>query len=295
MPTEFGRPRGPETIRIEGSEVKAMRETTIDQVDQTDLFDIDWEDQRAGLRVTKVGIYHKKVYGEEVRYPLYELTAWHYNSTQAKNVPVNLSDKVTTRKKTLFTGSRSGFFMHDPAWAGIDTDYYVVGVNPFELRDDIRKNAATFHELGHALIVDRRLDLRLFRSALHPEAIALPPVAMAAAYRALLRVALLGGGSLEALKEAQGISRVDSRVQFELMNENREFDAAMRVFHERNAWAAAMHLFRKYAFPSGYEHSKSLETYAQFCLETYRRAFGEKKFTKGLRGWTNSQNQHPST
>jgi len=56
--------------------------------------------------------------------------------------------------------------MHNPAWVRKQTDFYVIGINPFEPEPDIRQHSGTYHELTHACIVDRGLDTKLYKAAL---------------------------------------------------------------------------------------------------------------------------------
>src|SRR3989338_423247 len=70
----------------------------------------------------------------------------------------------------------------DITWTRNQAGFYVVGVNPFELEEDIKQHAGTYHEIGHVLIVDCGFDAALLRAAVELERKHLPAVAMSLAY-----------------------------------------------------------------------------------------------------------------
>ncbi|MCB9813232.1 MAG: hypothetical protein H6772_02380 [Pseudomonadales bacterium] len=278
MSVEGYRPERIPTRRIEGSEISTFREITIDETDPVDLFDISWPNYNAGIKFKKVGSYSKKRYGVEERYPLYEAIAI-FKDLKNKVHEINLT-KTTSRKRCLFTGSNSGFFMHDPAWVGIDSDYYVVGINPRELQADIRRQIATYHELGHAEIVDHGYDTQLLKGSTTMKDKDLPAISMIKAYAKKVKDALIGARyDIEKIKNIT----ITPQILFALMNDDTEIDSSIRLFHERNAWAGGDKLIRKHKFPIGFEKKSSLREYSQFCLETYARYYSEAKFTKGMR------------
>jgi len=92
-------------------------------------------------------------------FPMYEMTGY----VSGRKIP--FTDK-TSRKKILFAASNSAF-MHDPSWSGEEeTDYYIIGINPQELKLDMQHMLSVYHEIGHAHLVDQLLDVALLAVAI---------------------------------------------------------------------------------------------------------------------------------
>lgn len=278
MPVEGPRLEHTPTKTIEGSEISAFKEITIDDTAPTELTNIWWSAYNAGISFENVGNYSRVQYGLEVAHPLYIAVARYTDS----NGQIQTRDftAVTKGKRCLFTGSNTGFFMHNPAWKGLDTDFYVIGVDQWELQRDIRKNIAIYHELEHAVLADLGYDVQLLTASAQNSDEKLPPVAKIQAYSRRMRTAL--EGSRFSVNKI-GQSQITPELLFALMEADFDIDSNMRLFHERNAWAGGIRLQKEHQFPSGFRSKLSTLTYAQFCLETYARAYSDNSFTHGVR------------
>lgn len=264
---------------IEGERVESFQETTIDRSDPMELEDVTWDDYGALIHFRQVGRYSMRAqFGQTLTYPLYESVIVYKTDTGRKKT--NLT-KVTKQKRCLFTGSRNGFFMHDPAWDGVESNFYVIGLQPREMQN-ICENAGTFHELGHAIIVDNNYDTDLFNASLYEDELIIPPVKQAITYASSLHANISDRYREDTIKYLDG-KKATSQAMFEAMQAHYGIDNDMRLFHERNAWAAGMRLQKRLAFPTGFTKRTSLITYAKFCLESYARSFGDRRFVEGLR------------
>jgi hypothetical protein len=169
--------------------------------------------------------------------------------------------------------------MHDPEASGQDTDFYVIGLNPYELENNIKHNDGTWHELGHAILVDNLIDAKLMHSAFSLKSKHLPEVALADKYRGILA---------QSIPESiQGKDHpLDFFIQWiiwQLCNNNYELNNAFKLFHERNAWAAGYRLQKNIGFPSGFQNFLSRIKYSDLCLESYSHKYHDPRFIKGLR------------
>ena len=269
------RPEYRPSINIEGEPISPFREITIDEADPVDLRDITWTRNQAGISFEQVGTYRKKRFGNSEQYNLYMASSQHLDP-DGQSRQTDLTN-ISSKKRILFTGSRNGFFMHDPAWVGVDADFYVVGVNPFELEEDIKQHAGTYHEIGHVLIVDCGFDAALLRAAVELERKHLPAVAMSLAYGIDLATSI----SEQSRTNMKG-KQLDSRALIELMVDEPRVDDSLRLFHERNAWAAGMRLQRQHNFPTGFEEKRSVAKYARCFLETYVASYADRRFVEGV-------------
>jgi len=259
---------------IEGESISPFAEITIDQTDPVELENIVWQQFSAGLSFKPAGEYQYKRLGYNESYPLYTCSSW-FQKGDSNDQKIDLT-YTTCNKKCLFTGSRKGFFMHDPAWMGKETDFYVIGINPFELKHDIRQHTGTYHELEHACIVDRNLDTNLFQAALYLNKDQLPSVAMAQAYGNILANAIPSSWR----KNLDQARKITSQQLMNAMSDDHNVNHAIRLFHERNSWAGGIRLQNEHKFPTGFQQRKSLGEYAKFWLTAYANSYNDSRFIK---------------
>lgn len=248
--------RSPETRRrglsIEGEPIEVMEEIEIDRAQPLDLpTQIVWPDSRLEFAPLKQ-TYDLMVDFEDLKFPLYTGKLVYRLSNGMERV-LDLSHQ-TANRPTVFTGSRHGFFAHDPRKSKRSEEFYLVGVEPHTLLSDQRRLVSIYHELGHVEIYDRDEDVKLLHAAQQHDAAQLP-----------------GRAGIEAYMKT-------------LADADDEWDKArgMSIFHERFAWAGGLQLSHRVGAPLGFREPQSALTYAKYCLSTYARFHNDQRFVRGL-------------
>ncbi len=159
---------------------------------------------------------------------------------------------------------------------GRENPFYVVGLQVDELAENMSRMSATWHELGHVTLFHTDADTQLLGAAISLRAQDLPPVALAKEYGNELARALPYG-----LREQKTPIALNRHTLFQLQGRSHHIERATSLFHERNAWAAGMHLVRASEYPTGFQKPESYFEYARLCLKTYERYYNEGKFVKG--------------
>ncbi|RJQ24684.1 hypothetical protein C4577_07205 [Candidatus Parcubacteria bacterium] len=266
------RPRTAEA-RIEGEVETSFTEIDMDQATHVPLRDIAWPDAR--LTVKQVGTYNMpERFGLSSHVQLYTAEL-EYKGKNGKKRKSNLS-LTTSKKPVLFTGTTNGFYAHDPLIGGRENPFYVVGLQVDELAENMSRMSATWHELGHVALFHTDADTQLLRATISLRAQDLPPVAQANAYGNELTHALPYG-----LREQKSPVVISRQTLFQLRGRSHHTERAISLFHERNAWAAGIHLARANEYPTGFQNPESYFEYARLCLTTYERYYNERKFVKG--------------
>lgn len=265
----------PETLEtcIEGNVESTFGEIDIDQAGHVPLPNhIKW--QGAHLSFQKVGTYPFRMRFGTENIPLYsgQLAYKDWSNTQRISP---LSQLVSQEKPVLFTGTTNGFYAHDPLMAGKDLPFYVVGLDVQELSQQMSRLSALWHELGHVVLFDSDADIQLLHAALTLDIDNLPDVAASFLYANDLV------SSLPPLN-SQSSGYLTRQQLFELSSRSYRTDKSIHLFHERNAWAAGMHLVNTQEFPIGFEKKSSFVEYAHFCLATYARYYRDRRFIEGL-------------
>jgi len=234
---------------------------------------IAWTNTR--LRFQRVGFYNMPLrFGGYDTITLYQGWLDHPTAT-------DLSTLISTNKSILYTGTSNGFYAHDPIMIGKssrDYPFYVVGIQPYELKENMGKIAAVWHENGHVYIFDEDLDIQLLQAAVTLRKGDLPPVALGLRYGEYLARSISEG---ERTKLRNLVLDRYLLSQFEAANY--QVRNAMSLFHERNAWAAGAWIVRLKKLPTGFTHSSSYFDYAKLCLESYAHHRHDDKFVKGWR------------
>lgn len=261
---------------IEGEPVETLVEIEIEQSQTVPLRDIVWPN--ASLKFQQVGTYQTQQYGLPVVHPLYT-AVFEFKDRDGETTRVVLSDTTggKSRRKCLFTGSRNGFFAHDPRSRGLDKPFYVIGVNPFELQDDIRHMAGTYHELGHAIIMDEGSDTALFKTAVSLKGQDLPGRRGVTKYAQRLARTIPSSWRTE-IKPGQ----ITPKQVWDGMSNRYDVDREMRLFHERYAWAGAAQMIKQHDAPIGFRKFSSIFEYARLCLKSYARKFSDESFVSGI-------------
>ncbi len=255
--------------RIEGNVETSFPEIDPDQITRAvPLGDITWP--TASLTFKKVGAYRMSLqrFGLSLPIDLYS-GRLQYIDSKNKRRSVDLSLTTSEDKPVLFTGVTDGFFAYDPLAKGQPNPFYVVGIQPDELKSNMNRMSGIYHELGHVDIYHTNADTQLLKASISPKEM-LPSVVKAEAYTAELSAAL---------------HRVpDSTTRqslFELMGMNYQASRIITLFHERNAWAAGINLAKGNQYPTGFKTSKGYFDYARLCLESYARYYNENRFVNG--------------
>lgn len=188
----------------------------------------------------------------------------------------NLSLTTSKTKPVLFTGTTNGFYAHDPLMGGRENPFYVVGLQVDELAENMSRMSAIWHELGHVALFHTDVDIQLLEAAISLIAQDLPLVALANVYRNELAHALPYG-----LREQNPPVVINRQTLFKLRGRSHHTERATSLFHERNAWAAGIHLARANEYPTGFQNPESYFEYARLCLAAYERYYNERKFVKG--------------
>ena len=267
------RPRTTEA-RIEGEVESSFTEIDMDQATHVPLRDISWPTTR--LTVKQVGTYNMpERFGLSSHVQLYEVELEYEGKNGAKRKS-NLSLTTSKAKPVLFTGITNRFYAHDPLMGGRENPFYVVGLQVDELEENMSRMSATWHELGHAALFHTDADIQLLRAAISLQRKDLPLVALANAYGNELAHGLPYG-----LREQKPSIAISRQTLFQLRGRNHHTERATSLFHERNAWAAGMHLVRANDYPTGFQSPDSYFEHARLCLKTYERYYNESKFVKG--------------
>lgn len=250
--------RSPEQRRpglmIEGEPIEAMEEIEIDRARPLDLPNtIKWP----GCRLEFVSLpqpYSLRLGFDEEETPFLLYTGrLVFRNAQGVNETIDLSNETTSRP-TVFTGSRRGFFAHDPRVKGRTEKFFLVGVEPDTLQRDQRRLVSVYHELGHTQIYDRNEDTRLAQAAAQQDPTLLPQRVGIQPY-------------YEELMTAQ---------------DSHDKVRGMSLFHERYAWANGFRLAHETGAPLGFHESTSAMQYAKYCLQSYARYHSDKRFVTGL-------------
>lgn len=259
---------------IEGKVESTFGEVDIDQASHIPLPNhIKWPGVR--LSFQKVGTYPFRMrFRTTENIPLYSGKIVYKDGTNTQHVSP-LSLLISQEKPVLFTGTTNGFYAHDPLMAGKDLPFYVVGLDVEELSQQMSRLSALWHELGHVVLFDSDADIQLLHAALTLNADNLPNIAASFLYANDLV------SSLPPLS-SQPNEYLTRQQLFELGSRSYRTDKSIRLFHERNAWAAGMHLVNIHQYPIGFEKKSSFLDYARFCLATYARYYEDRRFTEGL-------------
>lgn len=261
--------------RIEGQIETSFTEIDIDQAQHVPLNDIAWPTARLSFAEQKGMTYTmRRLFGMSENLRLY-VAQLEYQGANGKRKHANLSLTTSKARPVFFTGTRNGFYAHDPLMNGRDDPFYVVGLQPDELQENMSRMSAAYHELGHVLICHTDADIQILKAAVSLREKDLPSVKKAGAYGNDLEESLPYG-----FKEEKPVS-TNRHTLFKLASRKHDTDRAMRLFHERNAWAAGMKLARANEYPTGFENPQSYFDYARLCLETYAEYYRDEKFLKG--------------
>ena len=248
----------------------------MDQAAHVPLRDITWP--AASLTVRQVGTYNMpERFGLSSNVQLYTAEL-EYKGKNGRKRKSNLSLTTSKAKPVFFTGTTNGFYAHDPLMGGKENPFYVVGLQVDELAENMSRMSATWHELGHVALFHTDADIQLLRAAISLQGKDLPSVALANAYGNELAHALPYG-----LREQKTPLVMNRHTLFQLRGRSHHTERATSLFHERNAWAAGMHLVRTNEYPTGFQKPESYFDYARLCLATYERYYNEGKFVRGWR------------
>lgn len=263
--------------RIEGEVESSFTEIDIDQATHIPLpTQIAWPNARFSFQ--EVGRYNmSERFGMSSNIQLYA-GQLEYQGRNGRKRKSNLSLTTPKAKPVLFTGTTNGFYAHDPLMVGREHPFYVVGLQVDELEENMSRVAATWHELGHVALFYTDVDIQLLRAAITLQDRDLPDIAMARAYGSDLANGLPYG-----VREQQPPFEVTRHALTRLEASSHQTDRSMHLFHERNAWAAGMHLVRENEYPIGFQNPSSYFDYARLCLATYERYYNDRKFVKGWR------------
>ncbi|MBI2074279.1 MAG: hypothetical protein HYT83_00405 [Candidatus Levybacteria bacterium] len=269
----------PRTIeaRIEGEVESSFTEIDMDQASHIPLpSQISWS--TTCISFQEVEMYNMpKRFGMSSNVQLYACQL-EYRDRNGKNRRSNLSLTTSKAKPVFFTGTTDGFYAHDPLMAGREHPFYVVGLQVDELEKKMSRMSSIWHELGHVALFHTDADTKLLGAAVSLRVEDLPQVALAGRYgNELARVLSYGireqQPPFEAIRAA--LTRLESR--------NHDVDKIVHIFHERNAWAAGIHLVRGNGYPTGFQHQSSYFDYARLCLATYGWYYNDRRFVKGWR------------
>jgi len=261
---------------IEGKGESSFTEIDMDQATHVPLpAQIAWPTAR--LSFQEVGRYNKPERGSNSDIQLYVGYLEHPDKS-GKEQKSNLSLITSKNKPILFTGTTNGFYAHDPLMSNREHQFYVVGLQVDELQENMSRMSAIWHELGHVALFHTNADTRLLQAAVSLQRKDLPDIAMIEAYSNDLTRALP-----DSIREQQPPFRVTRYTLCRLEAKSSQTDRSMHLFHERNAWAAGMHLVRGNEYPTGFKKATSYYEYARLCLAIYERYYGDKKFVRGLR------------
>ena len=270
--------RGPrkQVASIDGEPVSSIVETTIDESEDIPLPpQIAWGDSR--LVFKKIDqTYTFKRYGWPTTITLYQAHL-EFEDKKGKPRQVNLTQTTRTRP-CYFTGSRTGFYAHDPKMSGNEDDFYIIGVQPYELEDDQKHIAGVDHELGHAILYDEEADTKLLQAGVALEGRYLPEYAGIIRYANVLAAAIPENWRKQIKPESVGREMLG-----EARKRSQDVDVGVRLFHERYAWAAGINLSKRRQSPTGFEKPSSVVDYAKFCLESYVRYYHDQRFVKGVK------------
>lgn len=272
----FERPR-PHNDTIEGKVETTFTELDIDQATHIPLpATITWSG--AQLSFQQAGTYNMpERFGMSSHIQVYT-GQLDYVDENAKVRRANLSLTTSEDKPVLFTGTTNGFYAHDPLMAGRDDPYYVVGLQPYELMENMTRMSAAYHELGHVAIYHNDFDTQLLQAAVSLNGHDLPPVACAWIYGDELARAIP-----RSIREQEPAFQATRHELSRLQGRNYDVEKVIDLFHERNAWAAGMVLVRANGYPTGFERPGSYFDYGRLCLSSYAVHYRDLRFVHGLR------------
>jgi len=262
---------------IEGEPIERTHELDIDDVVHIPLpREISWTDGSV-INFSKVGETYSIKYvrgGYSQPISLYTAILEYFDQTGNK-VQVDLSRQTT--KPCYLTGTSLGFYAHDPASRSQDENFIVIGIEPRSLEENQRKLLSLYHELGHAVIFDNGDDVSLFRAGLDKDAKLAPDRC-----GILLYAVLISRSMPDRVRDELESRDVNLQHVFQTMNYFPDVDQAVRLFHERYAWATGMWLAKILHLPTGFNKQKSQIEYAQYCLSSYANYYDDDSFSKGL-------------
>lgn len=277
-----GAPREPDRqriieARIEGEVESSFTEIDIDEARHIPLPDeIVWENAR--LLFKKAGTYvMPERFGLTENIEVYA-GVLEYKGQDGETRQTNLSLTTSEEKPVLFTGTRYGFYAHDPLAKNSDEPFYVAGLCVEDLKESMAKLSAVWHELGHIAIYHEDIDLQLLKGSITERKKDMPEVRKVLAYVAEMRDKM----PWFEIKDNPNFT-VSRRNMFRLMDRGYHFDAAVNLFHERNAWAAGANISRRNDYPTEFKNSNSYFDYARLCLSTYATYHRDDRFVKGFR------------
>ena len=276
LPREPDRPR-PAEARIEGEVESSFIEIDMDQAGHIPLPDeIAWDNAR--LLFKKVGTYvMPEGFGLTENIQVY-LGSLEYQDSNGDMQQADLSRTTSEEKPVLFTGTRYGFYAHDPLAKNSDEPFYVAGLCVEDLKESMSKLSVLWHELGHIAIYDGDIDLQLLRGSITGRQEDMPKLRKALSYADEMR----GKMPWFEIKDNPRFT-ISRGNMFRLMDRGYRFDAAVNLFHERNAWAAGANISRRNDYPTGFKKSASYFDYARLCLGTYARHHRDNRFIDGFK------------
>jgi len=274
--SSYYRPRDVES-RIEGKTQSRFVEVDYDRATHVPLpAHIVWPTARLSFQEVGRYVMHERFGGRSNAHLYTGHLEYSDKNGEARKSPLSLM--TSSDKPVLFTGTTNGFYAHDPLAAGREDQFYVVGLQVDELIENMARISAMWHELGHVSLYHTDADTKLLAAAISMREADLPHVALAKRYGSELAHALPYG-----IREGQPAPHVTRSDLTDVRIRSQAVDTLIRIFHERNAWAAGMRLVRKNDYPTGFDDAASYFKYARYCLATYDRAHNERRFAKGWR------------
>lgn len=271
-----------ESLSIEGEAMIAPKEIIIDDSEYMDLpAQITWSDSSLVFkRINKTYSFTYRGFPERVS--LYE-AVFEFIDLKGEPKQINLTD-TTSRKPCYFIGSRNGFYAQDPEMNNHKGDFYAIGIMPWLLESNQKYMSVIDHELGHAILCHENADRDLLQAGVARKAKYLPNYAGIIEY-----AAVLAGVIPDSLK-AQNALEIDRRMLGESMSKYPPIDHRIRLFHERYAWAAGLHLQRQRQSSNGFKNPLSVFEFVNFSLSSYARGFNDERFLKGVKpGYQNGR------
>lgn len=246
--------------------------------------DITWQATR--LIFQEVGTYNSEAdspFPENT--PLYR-GYLEYVDPDGNQRNADLSLTTSVDKPVLFTGTKDGFSAHDPLMPGSNNPYYVVSIDPDELRTDMTALCKLWHELGHTIVFHINADTQLLQAALSGNNEGLPPIRQAQRYAQELRQSL-------SRITLHNYERNPSPVTREQLSDHMQLSIGrgrhipfeiLDLFGERNATAAGAHLILRHGYPTGFQDVLSYFHYTRTGLRRHGEQFGNaREFVTGLK------------
>ncbi|OGG09875.1 hypothetical protein A2154_04535 [Candidatus Gottesmanbacteria bacterium RBG_16_43_7] len=270
-------PKQNDGIEIEGRIERPFSETEITLTRPTVLpKTIIWPNAR--LRFTDLKTSYNApigTFGLEVPVNLY-FGALDYVDRHNHVKTLDLSSLAIDQQPICFSGSENGFYAHDPETIGRKRSFYLIGVQPDELIDNMRRIVAIYHELGHVFLFANNYDISLVQAAITKKRKDVPELNGILAYAQNLAYLLLQ-------EKVPNDTQINNRFQLtRLESQHYRVGDGVSLFHERYAWAGGGRLMIKHDLPSGFKKATSFTEYAKFCLGTYAKAHKDDRFTHGF-------------